>query len=352
MLKGHYIVLSPYERSENMKQVKRWKAFLVAALLSVSLVGCGQGHNKKQEKPSSTAPAVTSTVSDESIYNHAYESYSSVTDLGVIINSPGEEELGQLSALEHYDYDKNASGTMLVIPKYNGTKITVSSVEYTGERYITKDVLYSVDATPEGYGLLIKADRPEGIAQIAIDLTYKEKTIEHIIETTDAKDGENDKEYLKVETEDQNQKEGDLITPEADAATYLAGLNCFSRYEVDFDKDGNDEMIEVYSDGKVDDDGHYLLDDGQQWTLILRKDNQIYPLFEKSYIQLGGLEYSTYVDYDDYERVHILVTYNTGSAIIFYDCTYDEESSYVRRENIYEANNVNKLKEWTYKQDE
>lgn len=333
-----------------MKQIHKWQAFLVTGtILAMSLVGCNSVQSEGQEEVKPTAPVVTTTVSDESIYNNAYEAYNNVTDLGVIINSPTEEDLSRLKTLDEYNYDENANETMLVIPKYNGTKITVSSVEYTGERYITKDVLYSVDSTTEGYGLLIKVNKSEGIAQIAIDVTYKEKTIEHIIEPTNGKEGSNDNEYLKVETEDKSLSEGDLITPESDASTYLEGLNCFSRYEIDMDKDGTDETIEVYCQGQIDESGNYILDDGQQWALILRKGDEIYPLFEKSYIQLGGLEYTIYEDYDDYERLHIIITYNTGAALMYYDCVYDEESGYIRRENIYEAGYINKIKEWSYK---
>ena len=333
-----------------MKQTHKWQAFLVAGTIaSISLVGCNKMENEVQEEVAPTAPVVTAEVPEESIYNNAYENYNSLTDLGVIINSPKEEDLSRLNTLEEYQYDKNANETMLVIPKYNETKITVCSVEYTGERYISKDVLYSVDSTPEGYGLLIKANRPEGSAQIAIYVTYKEKTVEHIIETTNGKDGNSDCEYLKVETEDTKLKEEDLITPKADASTYLEGLTCFNRYEIDMDKDGENESIEVYSQGQIGDKGEYLLDDGQYWALVLRKGEETYFLFEKSYIQLGGLEYTIYEDYDDYGRIHVIVEYNTGAAIMYYDCTYDEESGYIRRNSLYEVGNINKIKEWSYK---
>lgn len=331
-----------------MKQNKRWSAFLVAStILSISLVGCNQAQNGEQEEVK--APVVTAAVPEESIYNNAYEQYNNLTDLGVIINAPKEEDFSQLNKLDEYDYDKSANENMLIIPKYNGTKITVSSVEYTGERYITKDVLYSVDSTPEGYGLLLKANRPEGMAQIGVYVTYKEKTAEYIIKPENGKDGSTENAYLKIETEDESSDDGDVIVPEQDANTYLKGLNCFNRYEIDIDQDGKNESIEVYCQGTVDENGQYLLDDGQNWALILRKDGEIYPLFEKSYIQFGGLEYTVYEDYEDYGRTHIMVSYNTGAAMIYYDCTYDEESGYIRRESVYEANNINKLREWSYK---
>ena len=331
-----------------MKHAQKWRNLLVTSIIcSIAFVGCTKTENGVQEEVTPTAPVVTPVVSNESIYNNAYEEYNHLAELGVIINSPTEEDLQRLNILEEYTYDSNSSSKILIIPKYNGTKITVSTVEYTGERYIEKEVLYSVDSTKEGYGLLLETDRPEGTAQIAIYITYEGKSLEYPIVAS--KEGKTGNEYLKIDTEDTKPQEGTVITPEVDANTYLAGLNCFSRYDIDIDKDGNSESVEVYCQGQVDDEGHYLLDDGQEWTLILRRDNQIYPLFERSYIQLGGLEYTIYEDYDDYGRLHIIVTYNTGAAIMYYDCTYDEESGFIRRESLYEASNISKLKEWSYK---
>lgn len=342
------MVLSPIERSEMMKHTQKWKNLLVVCTLcSITLVGCNQSENQVQEEVKPTAPSVSAVVSKESIYNNAYQPYDYLAELGVVINSPTEEDLNRLNILEEYTYDSNATDQILIIPKYNGTKITVSTVEYTGERYIEKETLYSVDATQEGYGLLVKANRPEGTAQIMVYISYEGKSLEYPILVS--KEGKNSNEYLKMDTEDIESQEENFIIPKGDADTYLSGLNCFSRYDVDMDQDGNDETIEVYSQGQVDDEGQYLFDDGQEWALILRKDNQIYPLFERSYIQLGGLEYTIYEDYDDYERIHIIVAYNTGAAIMYYDCTYDEESGFIRRDSLYDVGNINKLKEWSYK---
>lgn len=342
------MVLSPIERSEMMKYTQKWRTLLAIGIIcSMSLVGCNQTTQEPQEEVTPIAPVETGAVSKESIYNNVYEEYNHLAELGVIINNPTDEDLNRLNTLEKYVFDQNASDTMLIIPKYNGTKITVSTVEYTGERYIEKDVLYSIDSTGDGYGLLLQADRVEGTAQIIVNIAYEGKSSQYPVVPN--KDGNNGNEYLRIDTEDMKPQEGNVITPEVNADTYLDGLNCFSRSEVDMDGDGNNETIEVYCQGQMDGEGNYLLDDGQEWTIVLRHDNQIYPLFERSYIQLGGLEYSIYKDYNDYERVHIIVTYNTEAAIMYYDCTYDEESGFIRRESLFEANNISKLKEWSYK---
>lgn len=333
-----------------MKRIQRWKRLLVmGVILSTTLIGCNQVQNEPPEETKPITPEVTAPVTGESIYNYAYEEYSNLMDFGVVINGPTAEEMSRLETVKEYEYGDHPSEEMLFIPKYNGTKIAVYSVEYTGERYIQKDELYCIDSTSEGDGLLLKADRPEGMAQIGVFVTYQEKTVLYPIETTNGKDGNIGREYLQLETERQQPNEGELIMPEANSDTYLEGMNCVERFEVDFDKDGNMESIEVYSDAKVDKNGKLLLDDGQEWALILRKKDEVYPLFEKSFIQLGGLEYAVFEDCEEHERNHIIVTYDTGVTMMYYDCTFDEESGYIRRQSVYTANNINKLKAWSYK---
>ncbi len=328
-----------------MKINKNWRTFLiVSTMVSVLFVGCGQEEPSKAPITSQNPTVETTAPIESSIYNTIYENYNNVTDLGIIINSPSEKDLSHLNTLDSYVYEEGSKESMLIIPKYNGSKITISTVEYTGERYIPKDVLYTKEATTEGYGLLVKANHPEGIPQIIITVSYENKSCEYLV-TYDGKIGKDSIKYLSVGAEEGKRREGDLITPIQDS-TYLDGLNLFSSYEVDMDKDGNNETIEVYSQGEISEAGEYLMDDGQQWTLVLRKGDEIYPLFEKSYIQLGGLEYIVYVDYNDYENIHIIVTYKSGAALIYYDCTYDEESGNIIRNEFYEANNISKLKDW------
>lgn len=322
---------------------KNWKTFILAcSMMSMLLVGCQT--QKVEEVPSSSpTPIVSEAVSKESIYNKAFENYGNVTELGLIINAPTEEDLSHLNTLEHYEHT-STDESMLIIPKYNGSKITISTVEYTGERYIAKDVLFTQESTPEGYGLLLKAKRLEGIPQLVVTITYNKKSVEELI-INNGQESNTGIKYLKLENEANKKQEGDLVTPIQDA-TYLQGLNRFSSYEIDMDKDGNNETIEVYCKGDIAPDGEYLFDDGQEWALILRKGDEIYPLFERSFIQLGKLEYTAYINYDEYEKVHIIVAYKTGATIIYYDCTFDEESGHILRNQIYEANNISVLKEW------
>lgn len=329
-----------------MKQHMKWKLFVIVGLIVVVLSGCKE-QPVKQQVPS-TQPTLDTNKSNEeannkeSIYNYAFEAYSDVTELGVIINQPKAEDLEKLTVIDTFGNKKEEP--MLIIPKYNGSKITVNSVEYTGEQYIAKEELFSKDCTPAGYGLELYTIRPEGIPTLMVTINYEKMVCKYVI-LSNGKDGDEGIEYLKIETETAHQAEGDLVLPVEDA-TYLNGLKCFSSTEVDIDKDGANEKVEVYCDGEISGSGDYQLDDGQTWALVVRKGDKIYPLFDKAYIQLGNLQYSVYQDYNDYDKVHIIVEYKTGTAIYYYDCTLDDETGDIRRNNFFGADNINLIKTW------
>ena len=317
-------------------------------LLSTLLVGCNQNQLSKNNQEPVTSPTnVENTKNADCSYNKAFEMYDdNITELGLVLNAPTKETIDSLSNVETYKRI-DTEEKMLIIPKYNGSKITVSTVDYTGERLIAKEKLYTKEDTSEGYGLLLYAMRPEGLPELMVTVTYKNKSIDYIV-ATDGKNGNKEIEYLKLEPENaQTAHEGDVIMPSYDK-NYLDGLNLFSKYAVDFDLDGENEEIEVYCQGSIEKDGSYLLDDGQLWTLIVRKGDEIFPLFEKSYIQLGGLGYTVYVDYDRYEELHLLIKYKTGAGLINYDCVFDSESGRFIRETVYEASNINILRDWNF----
>lgn len=129
-------------------------------------------------------------------------------------------------------------------------------------------------------------------------------------------------------------------------ADYLGGLNLIRDYEIDVDEDGTEEIVGLYSNAQVDASGELLLDDGQEWALIVRKGDTIYPLVERMYIQMGILGVTIYTDYEQDETIHILADYRSGAGMSTYDFTYDaKESAFIGR-TLYEADNINTLVQW------
>ena len=328
-----------------MKQNKKWQAILLSGLMLVTLVGCGERANNVNAPKQSVVPSDNvegENSVDTDIYNSAYEKYTNVTELGVIVNDPVEDDLNALTVIEEYGDDKEES--MLIIPKYNSSKITVSSAEYTGEQYIAKDVLFVNESTPAGYGLRLYAYRPEGIPQIIVTINYQNMSYKYVV-SSNGKEGNTGVEYLCLETDTSSGAQGDMISAIQDD-TYVKGLTLFNSTPVDIDKDGNDEYVEVYCDGELSASGEYLLDDRQTWALIVRDNELIYPLFDKSEIQLGKLQYAVYQDYDDYDNVHIIVEYKSNTDLYYYDCTFDDSTGYIIRNNYFEANNINLIEYW------
>lgn len=332
-----------------MKLNKKRHIFLLSGLFMLALSGC----MTQNQPPNTVISDVSSeTISNdqiqsqesitESIYNETFEKYNDITELAVIVNNPTKEDLECVKVPEKYGDEKLES--MLIIPKYNGSKITISTAEYTGAQYIAKEDLFTVDSTPSGYGLQLFANRPEGIPELIITISYQKANRRYVV-TSSGKEDNTGIEHLRVEADASSDKKGDMVSPIEDP-NYINGLNLFSSSDVDIDNDGEFETLEVYCEGSIGPNGDYLLDDGENWTLILRKGERIYPLFDKAYIQFGKIQYAIYQDYNDFDRMHVIVECKTGTAIYYYDCIYDEESGNMIRNSFFDASNINMIKSW------
>lgn len=142
-----------------------------------------------------------------------------------------------------------------------------------------------------------------------------------------------------VSAQVENTKE---VINKQDDINYLEGLNIANQYTLEL-ASGNID-IEIYVSAEVDEvTGEILLDDGQEWALIARIGDTIYPLVERTYIQNGKLNYTVYTDYNQEGMPHIIAQMSSGAGIIYYDCSYDEVSQTFSREMIFEADNINML---------
>ncbi len=95
-----------------------------------------------------------------------------------------------------------------------------------------------------------------------------------------------DKEVLQSE----NQKKNEIQIIQSEEAVITDGLTLLERMYTDVDSDGKDESIELYTSAQMGPDKLMMWDDGQQWLLLVRDDDKIFPLF-KDYVQLGQLEF-------------------------------------------------------------
>jgi hypothetical protein len=68
------------------------------------------------------------------------------------------------------------------------------------------------------------------------------------------------------------------------------GLTLLERTYDDTDSDGDKESIEVYTSAQIAPDGQMGWDTGHQWVLLVRKGEEVFPLFD-DYVQHGELQF-------------------------------------------------------------
>ena len=112
--------------------------------------------------------------------------------------------------------------------------------------------------------------------------------------------------------------DGEIITKVKFDEQMIEGLECDRMYlcsKTDFTLEGQTATAELYMDS-VPDESELLRwrnstnwgwTDGQRWTLLIRQGEDVYPLIDKRWVQLGHLEYYIWTD-DDQDNCPVRVT--------------------------------------------
>lgn len=282
------------------------------------------------------------------LYNTAFEEYAEDDVVALILDEPEEEVIKELTCVETYTHHKD-SGKLLVIPKYNGTKIEVKKVIFDGEKIVEGEVLYTKSYTGDDYGLLIETNRPEGIPELLVSVSIGDRQATYII-AEDGKDGvpalmylsANEEDNVKQEIENEEVDEQVQIIYPIEEGDSLQDYTLLNVNEVDMDYDKQMETIELYCKAPLGEDGELIMDDGNEWKLIVRKDGQLYPVFD-SYIQLGRLEYKAYSEYREDRDIfvfHLLMSKVQGAGFNMYDCYYDENQDAFISKEVYQPTGI------------
>lgn len=130
------------------------------------------------------------------------------------------------------------------------------------------------------------------------------------------------------------------ITPADDMD--MSGMNLFWRhYHLQFAPD-SDAKLSIYVRAETDTSGNILLDDGQDWAVVLETSLGNYPLFPRQYVQLGGVSCVVFIDYADGDNVfHILVNVQQTADYAVYDFIFDGEEKAFRVTPVYAAEGIN-----------
>lgn len=92
-------------------------------------------------------------------------------------------------------------------------------------------------------------------------------------------------------------------------------------------------VLELYVDAQLDDKGEIMYDDGQEWALVVRDGDAMYPLFEKKYVQIGEVSFT-----EDWqpgeERSQITVRVRQHEFLDSYICIYQPDQERFARVDL------------------
>ena len=310
-------------------------------MLLVMITGCGSLPIKQGQEVKQQGAEVVNQ--EEPLYNTAFEKYDEDGVIALIINNPEQEVIEGLTYLETYTHHEN-SEKLLIIPKYNGTKIEVKKVDFQGEKPVEGETLYTKSSTEDDYGLLVETFKAEGMPEVLVSVSIGDRQTTYVV-AEDGKDGIPKLMYLtddgenktKEEIQGQETDEEEQIIQPMVGEEVLEGYSLLDTKEIDINNDGQMEEVQVYSTAGISEEGELVMDDGNGWKLIVRKDEKLYPVFD-DYIQLGTLEYKSYMAYEDDTNVfHLLISSAEGAGLTMYDCYYDEEQDVFISKKVYQT---------------
>lgn len=118
-----------------------------------------------------------------------------------------------------------------------------------------------------------------------------------------------------------NGESEDLIIKATDKVDYN-DLTLLDSANIDFNKDGTEETIELYTVAQRY-NGEIAWDDGQNWVLVVRDADNDYILFN-DYVQLGGISFYAYFEGEDF----VVTTVQSGTANLkLTEYRFDKESN-------------------------
>lgn len=140
--------------------------------------------------------------------------------------------------------------------------------------------------------------------------------------------------------EGQDTEEGDSFTISSSKPADFTDMTLLDSSKVDYDNDGTEETISLYTIAGRGPDGEMAWDDGQNWSLVLHDGDKEYVLFD-DYIQLGGLHFYSYFQDEDF----VITTVQSGTAnLILKEYRFDKENdNFICTVKFLTKGNVNML---------
>lgn len=118
-------------------------------------------------------------------------------------------------------------------------------------------------------------------------------------------------------------------------------LTLLESFNYDYDLDGTEEAINLYTSAQKNSDGEIMWDDGQIFKLIIHDDDKIFILFDE-YVQLGKINYYVYLENDIFTIT--VISPRTASFTVT-DYVFDKDTnSFLVNRLIEKIADINMLK--------
>jgi hypothetical protein len=118
-------------------------------------------------------------------------------------------------------------------------------------------------------------------------------------------------------------------------------LTLLESFNYDYDLDGTEEAINLYTSAQKNSDGEIMWDDGQIFKLIIHDDDKIFILFDE-YVQLGKINYYVYLENDIFTIT--VISPRTASFTVT-DYVFDKDTnSFLVNRLIEKITDINMLK--------
>lgn len=105
---------------------------------------------------------------------------------------------------------------------------------------------------------------------------------------------------------------------------------------LDLDRDGEEEVVELYVNAGKDENGLFAWDDGQTWMLVVKDGEETYPLFD-DYVQLGSVDFSTTI-FDGKQGIVMVMSQHANRTVQKF--TYDFKEKGYQKETFYKKENM------------
>lgn len=207
---------------------------------------------------------------------------------------------------------------------------------YLSDKFIEDDTNY-IKMSTEGEDISLEVEDLELHDSLELEefylIAYDDDMILHTIE----KD-----EYLKsIYLSSMEQGiEGETSEIRSQDKVDISNLTLLDQYIYDFNLDGFDEKISMYTAAQKDEKGNIMWDDGQRWLFIVEGKDEDYVLFD-DYVQIGTINYHVYTEDDEFN----IVTSHVGTAnLTLSSYKYNNnEQKFMKSTSFDTSGNVNML---------